>query len=45
MEGLVQKDTASIYQFHKVCSDCYQLYEKTEELRKLELMFSEAMGI
>ena len=45
MDQMIQKDTSSVYQSHKVCNKCYEIYEKTEELRKLEIMFAEAMGI
>ena len=43
MDQMIQKDTSSVYQSHKVCNKCYEIYEKTEELRKLEIMFAEAM--
>ena len=36
---------ATIYQNYRVCSDCYSLYELTEELKEIQRVLSEALSI
>lgn len=36
---------ATIYQNYRVCKDCYNLYELTEELREIQKVFSEVFSI
>ena len=36
---------ATIYQNYRVCSDCYSLYELTEELKEIQRVLSEAFSI
>ena len=36
---------ATIYQNYRVCKDCYNLYELTEELRELQQIFGEVFSI
>ena len=38
-------DNTNVYESYNVCKTCFQLYEQTKELKNLELMFAEALGI
>jgi LMBR1 domain-containing protein 1 len=38
-------DTIQLYQWHRVCQDCYELYEATVVLQETAYKFSKMLGI